>query len=221
MQESASQPPHRRRRALWASALVGVWLAGSAFGFWWYSAKDLRSFVATAQLGAQRFDGAALSAELEAAITTHRDNHAQVADPPTVLHFWDPDCPCSRFNQSHVRQLAEHYRAAGVRFLVLDRRTAAPLDPQRLEASFGPDVAAFAGRELVAGELAIPASPAAAVFDGTGRLAYFGPYSEGAACLAGNGDFVERTLDKLLAGERPREMNTTAFGCFCDWNAHS
>jgi hypothetical protein len=77
-----------------------------------------------------------------------------------------------------------------------------------------------ADREAI-DRLGIPASPAAAVFNHEGQLAYFGPYSEGAACLTGNGDFVEQVLDKLLAGERPQQINTAAFGCFCDWNLHT
>lgn len=218
--QAHAKPPARRRVA-WAGALVGLWLAGSALGFWWFTMKDLRSFVPRANLGAQAFDGQAVAAGLEAALAAQRrrDGDGDSARA-TVLHFWDQGCACSRFNQDHVRQLSQHYQRAGVRFLVLDGRTHDGEQVDLAEA-FGNAVEPYLANSDALAGLGIPASPAAAVFDADGRLAYFGPYSEGAACLAGNGDFVEQVLDKLLAGQRPQQMNTAAFGCFCDWNNHS
>lgn len=215
MPPSTMEQPHSGRRARWAGALIALWLAGSALGFWWFTMKDLRSFAPQAQLGAQAFDGAALAADLETLLAARGLEDG----PATVLHFWDRDCACSRFNQDHLRQLSQRYRAAGVRFLVMARRGGATPAQPSLSAAFGDAVAPFGA--AAADAPAIPASPAAAVFDADGRLAYLGPYSEGAACLAGNGDFVEQVLDKLLAGQRPRQINTAAFGCFCDWINHS
>ena len=217
-----ANPPPSRRRIAWASALLGVWLAGSALGFWWFTMKDLRSFAPSVTLGAQAFDTVAVSAGLEDALDAQlRQERDTPPASATVLHFWDQACACSRFNQDHVRQLSEHYRTAGVRFLVLDRRSGKALDPRTLGTAFGDAVEPYLADSSAIDKLDIPASPAAAVFDAHGQLAYFGPYSEGAACLTGNGDFVEQVLDKLLAGERPQQINIAAFGCFCDWKNHS
>lgn len=221
MPPPSSTPATPRRRAFWAGMLLGSWLASAALGFWWFSMKDLRSFAPQPLLGEQAFDTSAVSGGLEAAL---RAQFAQQAEPvaasATVLHFWDPDCACSRFNEAHVEQITASYAAMGVRFLVVDRR-ASPAQGPDLYDAFGQHVERYAAPLQPLEQLAIPASPAAAVFDREGRLAYFGPYSEGAACLTGNGDFVEQVLDKLLAGERPQQINTAAFGCFCDWNHHS
>ena len=62
----------------------------------------------------------------------------------------------------------------------------------------------------------LPASPAVAVWDSLGRLAYFGPYSEGAVCTSAN-SFVEPVLDALLAGRPVLAPQTLASGCFCAW----
>lgn len=53
----------------------------------------------------------------------------------------------------------------------------------------------------------LPASPAVAIWDRQGHLAYFGPYSEGAVCNASN-SFVEPILKALLDGRQVSASNT-------------
>jgi len=62
----------------------------------------------------------------------------------------------------------------------------------------------------------LPASPAVAIWDKHGQLAYFGPYSEGATCNASN-SFIEPVLQALLDGRPVSATQTLASGCFCDW----
>ncbi len=66
------------------------------------------------------------------------------------------------------------------------------------------------------GSQALPASPAVAIWDRSGHLAYFGPYSEGAVCNSSN-SFIEPVLDALLENRPVAAANTLAVGCFCDW----
>lgn len=62
----------------------------------------------------------------------------------------------------------------------------------------------------------LPASPAIAIWDRQGRLAYFGPYSEGAVCNASN-SFIEPVIQALLANRPVQADNTLASGCYCPW----
>ena len=62
----------------------------------------------------------------------------------------------------------------------------------------------------------LPASPAVAIWDRAGQLAYFGPYSEGAVCNSSN-SFIEPVLDALINNRPVNAANTLAVGCFCDW----
>ena len=66
----------------------------------------------------------------------------------------------------------------------------------------------------------LPASPAVAIWDRSGHLAYFGPYSEGAVCNSSN-SFIEPVLDALLENRSVAAANTLAVGCFCDWQQDS
>jgi hypothetical protein len=204
-----------KQRIVVASLVLVLWLGAAAGSFWWFTMKDLRPFAGEVKLGAQSFDGQSATRSLEALLAAHTAaTDGGPAPRATILHFWDPGCACSRFNESHVQQLIADYRAAGVQLLVLDKQD---LQAGTVRQAFGSAAMPYRGADLGAVDLEIPASPAAAVFDRDGRLAYFGPYSEGAACLAGNGDFVEQVLDKLLAGEAPSQINISAFGCFCNW----
>ena len=63
----------------------------------------------------------------------------------------------------------------------------------------------------------VPSTPAAAVLRPGHGITYFGPYSEGAMCSRQSGSFVETVLDASLAGDISAQLNTLAFGCYCDW----
>jgi hypothetical protein len=63
----------------------------------------------------------------------------------------------------------------------------------------------------------LPASPAVAIWDKTGQLAYVGPYSEGMICTAGN-SFIEPILEALTSGRKVQATNTLSVGCYCDWS---
>ena len=61
----------------------------------------------------------------------------------------------------------------------------------------------------------VKAFPAVAVFDGVGKLVYFGPYSDQSECASVARGFVERTLDAVLAGRAPLVTAPFGIGCFC------
>lgn len=102
----------------------------------------------------------------------------------TVVHLGRADCPCNRFNQPHREQIIAHYQPLGVAFT-----------------------------ELTLGYADL-ATPAVAIVDADGKLAYFGPYSDSLLCSVGEG-LVEPLLDQMLSGEHPEVVHTTGVGCFC------
>lgn len=181
------------RKTLLAYLLAALWIAAMVWAFWWYQARYLRPFDTSPTL----FSGEHL--RLPAALAG--------PGPVRLVHFWDPACPCNVGNQQHLAELTERY-AGRVSFHVVQR----PGSRGRLPAT----LAALRPLSGLAGAEALPASPAVAVWDTLGRLAYFGPYSEGAVCTSAN-SFVEPVLDALLAGRAVLAPQTLAGGCFCDW----
>ena len=215
----------RGRRLWFALPLVTLWLAGTVYAFWWFEFRHLRPFEAEAAARAESFSGEGLAAALGELLP------ADDRVPATLFHFWDPACPCSRFNEEHVRELRERYAAQGIRFAVIPRpgRFESLSEARRAaEEHFG-EVELIDLPEARFRALPVPSAPALAIVDQRATdtatdngpaLAYFGPYSVGAVCSSSTGTFAESTLDDLLAGKRPRQLNTIAFGCFCELNGH-
>ncbi|WP_165496881.1 DUF6436 domain-containing protein [Phytopseudomonas dryadis] len=129
--------------------------------------------------------------------------------PIRVVHFWDPQCPCHKETDAHLNYLISLYRFSGVEFYSVQK-----------PGSEGEMLPFLRGKltplESLEGMQAIPASPAIAIWDQAGRLAYAGPYSEGLVCNSSN-SFVEPILDALSANRPVSAANTMAVGCYCDW----
>lgn len=128
--------------------------------------------------------------------------------PIRVVHFWDPACPCNVGNQQHLGELLDHFGPLGVEFTVLQKPGSHGLLPASLTRLY--PMAGLAGSEQ------LPASPAVAIWDRDGHLAYFGPYSEGAVCNSGN-SFIEPVLKALMEDRPVHASNTLAVGCYCPW----
>ncbi|MFJ4137546.1 DUF6436 domain-containing protein [Pseudomonas fragi] len=125
-----------------------------------------------------------------------------------VVHFWDPACPCNVGNQQHLSELLAHYAPQGVEFYSLQK----PGSRGQLPATLG----AIKPLHSLPGAERLSVSPAVAIWDRSGQLAYFGPYSEGATCNASN-SFIEPILQALSEGRPVKATHTMAVGCYCAW----
>lgn len=198
-------------KRLWiALPLLFSWMVGTVYAFWWFQVRDLRAFAPEAEQMAV-FEGEQLAVKLAALL---RQESTDTTGKTVMVHFWNPDCACNKFNDPHVRKIIEQYRNNGVQFVTV---AASGQHPQQIAArareTFGTPVLLDERQQM---QGVMPAStPAAAVLTTAGELAYFGPYSEGAFCGANGGAFVEKALDAVLGGGNPQELNTLAFGCFC------
>ena len=198
--------------------LVLTWLTGTVYAFWWFQVRDLRAFD---QEQMAEFQGEQLAARLNTLLDVKAafGDATSLSGRTVVFHFWNPDCQCNRFNTPHVKQIIDSYRDRGISFLTVIPPKAGQNDRQAIKQAreiFG--VPAVVAHGIYEDNEAVPsASPAAAVITADRQLAYFGPYSEGAACGPSGGAFVENTLDALIRGDTPQESNTLAFGCFCQW----
>jgi hypothetical protein len=165
---------------------------------WWayasFQARYLRPFDNQATL----FDGSQLRLSPELA----------GPGPIRVVHFWDPACPCNVGNQQHLGELVEHFAPQGVSFHVLQKPGSHGQLPANLDA--------LKPLPALPGSAQLPATPAVAIWDRDGNLAYFGPYSEGAVCNSSN-SFIEPILKALSEGRRVQASNTLAVGCYCPW----
>jgi hypothetical protein len=165
-----------------------------ALAFWWFEARYIRPFDTRETL----LSGAELRLPAELA----------GPGPIRVVHFWDPACPCNVGNQQHLAELLARFSGPDVSFHVVRKPGTSGRLPDSLEALR--PLANLAGAER------LPASPAIGIWDRAGRLAYFGPYSDGVICSSNN-SFVEPILEALIAGRPVQATQTLAVGCFCRW----
>ncbi|TCD22182.1 thiol-disulfide isomerase [Pseudomonas sp. IC_126] len=184
-----------RHKYLIAALIALLWGGAMLAAFWWFEARYLRTFEGER---AELFSGDALQLPAE----------LQGPGPVRFVHFWDPGCPCNVGNQQHLEELLKRFAGAGAEFYAVQKPGSTGRLPQQLAALKPLDNLAGAGQ--------LPASPAVAIWDTQGRLAYIGPYSEGAVCSSDN-SFVEPILEAVLAGREVRATHSLAVACFCDW----
>jgi hypothetical protein len=125
-----------------------------------------------------------------------------------LVHFWDPACPCNVGNQQHLGELVEEYGPQGVEFYSVQKPGSHGQLPSTLSN--------LKSITVLPGSEQIPASPAVAIWDRNGKLAYFGPYSEGLTCNSSN-SFIEPILHALNEGREVSATHTLAVGCYCAW----
>ncbi|SDR99806.1 hypothetical protein SAMN05216496_0550 [Pseudomonas sp. Z003-0.4C(8344-21)] len=134
----------------------------------------------------------------------------ELAGPGNIrlVHFWDPACPCNVGNQQHLSEMVEQFGARGVEFFAVQK----PGSHGQLPAT----LTRLKTIVVLPGSEQIPASPAVAIWDRSGKLAYFGPYSEGLTCNSSN-SFIEPILHALTEDRPVNATHTLAVGCYCPW----
>lgn len=185
------------KRSILKKSLIGValilWLGSMATGLWWYKTRFIRPFSETTAI----FSGQQLRLPANLA----------GAGKIRFVHFWDPSCPCNVGTQQHLAEMIETYRDT-VEFYHFPKPGSSGQLPKALSSMR--HLSSLPGAED------LPASPAVAVWNNHGELAYFGPYSEGAVCNSSN-SFIEPVLNALLDNRPVAAANTLAVGCFCQW----
>lgn len=185
------------KRTLLKKILIGLtlilWIGSMLTGLWWYKTRFIRPFSETTAL----FSGQQL----------RLPNTMAGAGKIRFVHFWDPACPCNVGNQQHLVEMLERYDGK-VEFYHVQKPGSKGQLPKALNSMR--HLSGLPGAET------LPASPAVAIWNNSGELAYFGPYSEGAVCNSSN-SFIEPVLDALLENRPVAAANTLAVGCFCDW----
>jgi hypothetical protein len=134
---------------------------------------------------------------------------------PCVLHFFNPACPCSRFNLDHLRRLIRDF-GDDVTFVAIlegDDADALVEEFQSLDVAI-PAVPDVDGR--IAASLGVYATPQAVVLDGENRIALRGNYNASRYCVTPETEFVRIAIEGTLAGRSEfawPSAATTAQGC--------
>ena len=191
-----------------------IWVVGTSVAMFLFQGKNLRLFYEDEDKIQVFFEGGELSNTLQEYLSSYTSLNSGAA---YVFHFWNPDCSCDQANSEHVKTLITNYSENTVFFVV-----SSPEHYNEYLEQWS-DVLPYDRVEFIAYDdlqlsVELPATPAAAVVQASGKMNYFGPYSEGGVCLPNEEGIVEGVLDSILAGNSKYYPFTAGYGCYCPWN---
>lgn len=190
-------------RLIIAALITSVCLAGIVAFFWWY---DWRVSLPTPVPAGHVALKAGTRLELPAKV-------AQLATPgaPVLIHFYNPDCPCSRFNKEQLEKL-ELAWGKKVRFIVVAEtmkaldEIASPLPDELAPLILDPD-------SELADALHVYSTPQAVLLDGERTLIYAGNYNTSRYCTDPKTEFVRLALEQLESNSRTPLAELPSWGC--------
>lgn len=137
----------------------------------------------------------------------------QQYDKPKLLHFFNPDCPCSRFNVAHFRSLSDGYKDIIDFYVVVADREKIPSAKKQIGENVTIVIDEQRGLAVACG---VYSTPQAAIVQANNRLYFRGNFNRSRYCTDKNTNFVQMALDSLVAGKHPphfSELATQSYGC--------
>jgi len=132
------------------------------------------------------------------------------------LHFYNPDCPCSRFNARHLKSLVRSY-SDSVHIKVI---LASSEHLDKAKSDLGDQLEFIVDDDnSISKSCGVYATPQAAIIDREGKLYYRGNYNASRYCTSRATNFAELSLIALL-----NHQPSPSFGLFatqsygCEWN---
>ncbi len=142
--------------------------------------------------------------------------HGQLASDhtqPLFLHFFNPDCPCSRFNITNFKSLVKRY-GRQVKFVVVvmnnDRYTA-----RQIQDKFDLDIPVLFDASLAAAS-GVYSTPQAVLLDQKHRLYYRGNYNNSRYCTDEKTNYARIAIEGLLHDHQKiifNQLALRAYGC--------
>lgn len=137
-----------------------------------------------------------------------------VTTGPAYFHFFNPDCPCSRFNLKHFRSLINQFHTSLTIYAVIPSyadvaHAREMIDDDRVVILQDID-------DQLANACGVYSTPQAVVLDASQRLYYRGNYNKTRYCTLKESNYAEIALSALVNGETPPVFNafaTQSYGC--------
>lgn len=134
-------------------------------------------------------------------------------EKPVHFHFYNPNCPCSRFNTDHFISLVNLYRSE------MDFYVVVPGEEHQVavaEKFKGMVSVLVDDDQALANAFGVYSTPQAVLVDTTGRLYYRGNYNKTRYCTDPKTNYAQLAIVSLLAGDpapNAESAATTSYGC--------
>ena len=117
-------------------------------------------------------------------------------DKPVFLHFFNPDCPCSRFNIPYFKALIRKYGdKVSFGIVVLNNKD---YTARQIQSKFDVDIP-VSFDSTIAAACGVYSTPQAVLLDATRRLYYRGNYNRSRYCTDTRSNYAQMAIDSLFA----------------------
>ena len=132
---------------------------------------------------------------------------------PLLLHFFNPACPCSKFNMKYFRSLVKQYgNKTDFAVVVMSSNNYTAKD---IQEKFGLDIP-VSFDTAIAKTCGVYSTPQAVILDAEGKLYYRGNYNRSRYCTDKKTNYAEQALTGLLNNKSNPIFNQfalKAYGC--------
>lgn len=173
--------------------LLTIWLlliAGGIFSLFWY--HEWKYALPTPV--PQNYDPAKIGAHINI-----EGKVASISNQPVFIHFFNPDCPCSRFNIEHFNSLVKKY-GEQISFSVVVISKTKDLTAEALKDKYNITVP-ISFDASIATECGVYSTPQAVLLDNTHKLYYRGNYNRSRYCSDKNSNYAQMAIDSLMAND--------------------
>lgn len=133
---------------------------------------------------------------------------------PVFFHFFNPDCPCSRFNVPHVSELIKKYGdKINFKIVVLNKQKSFTIE--EIQKKFGAEIPVYFD-EGIAKKCGVISTPQAVLLDPSHQLYYRGNYNKTRYCTDAESNYAQMAIDSLLKQNNSPSFNALAlraYGC--------
>jgi len=150
------------------------------------------------------------------AMGTHIDFGKRVTtkNKPVFIHFFNPDCPCSRFNVPHVNELIKKYGdKIDFKIVVLNKEKNYTVG--EIQNKFDAAIPVFFDEDI-AERCGVFSTPQAVLLDASQNLYYRGNYNKTRYCTDANSNYAQMAIDSLLSQNNTPSFDALAlrsYGC--------
>lgn len=133
---------------------------------------------------------------------------------PVFIHFFNPDCPCSRFNIPHFKSLVKQY-GDKVNFAIVVMTKDNDYTVEKIQDKFDLKVPVLFDKSI-ATSCGVYSTPQAALLTADNKLYYRGNYNKSRYCTDKKSDYAQMAIDSLLnhtANPAFDHHALTAYGC--------
>lgn len=133
---------------------------------------------------------------------------------PIFIHFFNPDCPCSRFNIPHVSSLIKKYSdRINFKIVVLNKEKIFSI--AEIQSKFDAKIPVYFD-ENIAKSCGVFSTPQAVIMDGSRNLYYRGNYNKTRYCTNAESNYAQMAIDSLLKQTKTPSFDALAlraYGC--------